>query len=274
MRVAFTPRLYAVALAVALSTSAALGQTGKPTGKSLPPKPSAPASTPDHAVPFKVGEVLTYEVSWSSLLVGGTAELTVKDRRTSAGRAGYYITAEGGPRPFLQKLYPFQYRADSLLDVKTLLPIQASTFSEERGRTQLKITRFPATGTTIDYEIRTATVVHEKRQVPPYVQDPLSVLYFLRGVTFQPGDTIKIPVTDGGVLYYARVVFGSPSAIRTGAGVFSAWQVQLTVLDEQNQETGQKLTIWLSSDARRLPVRFDVGLPVGTFVVTLTHVGP
>ena len=55
---------FAVASAFALATLAAppLFQAGRPP-----------------AVPFAVGETLTYDVSWSSVLMAGTAVATVKD---------------------------------------------------------------------------------------------------------------------------------------------------------------------------------------------------
>jgi hypothetical protein len=267
------------AIAVTVVTVVVAGQT-KPASRPAPPKPAAAApstpSTPDHVVPFKVHEVLTYDISWSSMITGGTASLDVRERRTLAsGRTGYYIAAEANPRPILQKLFPFTYKADTLIDTKLLLPIQASTFSDERGRTRLKTTKFPASGTTIEYEVKTATVVHDRRQVPQYSQDPLSVLYFLRSFPFKQGDNIpRIPITDGGEVFYVHVQFGGPSQIKTGAGTFPAWQIDLTLLDDKGQASDKKLTLWLSADARRIPVRFDVGLPVGSFVLTLAHITP
>ena len=44
----------------------------------------------DLPVPFKVGEVLTYDVSWSSYLTAGTATMTVKDRHAVGGGAFVY----------------------------------------------------------------------------------------------------------------------------------------------------------------------------------------
>jgi hypothetical protein len=267
-------KLGTVTVAMILATMVVAGQTKKPAAKPAPAKPAA-AEAPDFAVPFKVGEVLSYDISWSSFVTGGSATLSVKERRPAGtGHTGYYIAAEADPRPLFQKLYPFQYKADTLLDTKTLLPIQASTFSSERGRTRTKTTKFLPNGTTIDFQMQTSTLVHAKRQVPPHPQDALSVLYFLRSIPFKQGDSIRIPVTDGGDVFYARVTFGSPSPIKTAAGTFSAWQLQITLLDEKGQAAGKKLTLWLSADARRLPVRFDIGLPVGSFVLTLSHIAP
>ena len=272
MPLALPRSLCAAAFAVALATTVAAGQTGKPDAT---PAPAKPAPAPDFVVPFKVGEVLTYDVTWSNVVTGGSASLSIKERRAAgAGRTGYYIAAQADPRPLFEKLYPYRYKADTLLDTKTLLPIQASTFSSERGRTRTKTTRFLPNGSTIDFQVQTSTLVRDKRQVPPHPQDPLSLLYFLRSIPFKEGDNIRIPVTDGGSVFYVRVLFGSPSPIKTGAGTFSAWQVRITLTDENGQAMGKKFTLWLSADRRRLPVRIDIGLPVGTFVVTLARVTP
>src|SRR5579864_6610374 len=75
---------------------------GRPT---VPSPPAAPAGA-EKAVPFKVGETLTYDVSWSTLLTAGTAVLTVQDKKPSYNSTAYYIVAEGRPTPLVAKLYP------------------------------------------------------------------------------------------------------------------------------------------------------------------------
>src|SRR5262245_12498621 len=76
-----------------------------------PPAHPAPAAKPpagpraERQVPFKVGENLTYDVSWSSYLTAGTASLVVKEKKPSYNSTAYYIIAEGRPTPLLSKLY-------------------------------------------------------------------------------------------------------------------------------------------------------------------------
>lgn len=66
-----------------------------------PPQPRT-----ERAVPFRIGETLTYEVSWSNYLVAGTAVTTVKEKKPSFNSTAYYLVAEGRTTPLLSKLYP------------------------------------------------------------------------------------------------------------------------------------------------------------------------
>jgi hypothetical protein len=235
---------------------------------------SPAAATSDRDVPFHIGENLTYDVSYLSATVG-TATLSVTEPKVPASdRAGYALMAEGQPGSLLQKVYPFYYKLESLLDTKKLLPIRASSYSRERGKVRTKTTTFSATGMA-EYEIKTATVVHNKVQVDKLSQDPLSLVYVLRAFTVRQDSPITVPVTDGGTTYKVRVRNLGPQQIVTPAGAFSAWQLELAVIEENGKPTAasRKLMLWISSDARKLPVRFDSPLALGSLVLTLSHVG-
>src|SRR5262245_22118887 len=60
-----------------------------------PPRPAAPAPQKDAAVPFRVGETLTYDVAWSTYLIAGSATSRVVEKRAAAARtpSAYYIVA-------------------------------------------------------------------------------------------------------------------------------------------------------------------------------------
>ena len=79
-----------------------------------------PVPAGDRAVPFKVGETLTYDISWSGALTAGTATMTVKERRPFGAGAIYDLIAEGKPGPTLDKLYHLYYKAESFLETKSL----------------------------------------------------------------------------------------------------------------------------------------------------------
>ena len=88
----------------------------------------------ERPVPFKIGETLTYDVAWSSLVTAGTAAATIKEKKASFNSTAYYIVAEGRPTPIVAKLYSLYYKLDTLLDSYTLLPQRGSVYSEEGSR--------------------------------------------------------------------------------------------------------------------------------------------
>ena len=234
------------------------------------PKPGAPAAPrTERPVPFRAGEVLTYDVSWSTYLTAGTATVAVREKRPSFGSTAYYIVAEGRPTPLLSKLYTLYYKADTLLDAYTLLPQRASIYSEEGKDRRTKTTSFNQGARSAVYEVTTATQVRRDLRLPAYAQDALSAIYVMRAIPLKPGASITMPVADSGRTYKVQVNVGSKETVKTGIGPVSAWKVSPVIYDEAGKPNARPMALWLSDDDRRLPVKLMADLAVGSFQLTL-----
>ena len=62
------------------------------------------------------------DVGWSSYLTAGTATLAIREKKPSYGSVAYYAVAEGRATGLVAALYHVYYKADTLLDVYSLLP--------------------------------------------------------------------------------------------------------------------------------------------------------
>ena len=62
---------------------------------------------------------------------------------------------------------------------------------------------------------------------------------------------------------------GAAEKVRTPIGEFTAVKIGLSVFDDRNQPVGRNIAIWISEDARRLPVKLTADLPVGNFELLL-----
>jgi hypothetical protein len=257
-----------------LSLAAQRRPPSRPAAKPTP-KPAAPAAPrAERAVPFHVGETLTYDVSWSSYLTAGTAVTTVKEKRPSFNSTAYYIVAEGRPTPLVAKLYTLYYKLDTLLDSYTLLPQRGSVYSEEGSRHRFKTITFNHSTQKASYEVQAGTTSKQDIAVSPVAQDVLSSIYVLRAIPMKAGDRMTMPVTDNGANYKVQVDVGALERVRTGLGDMSAWKVRPTVFNAQGQPQGRNTAIWISEDPRRLPVKFQAELPVGSFNLVLREVKP
>ena len=223
----------------------------------------------ERPVPFKIGETLTYDVSWSSFITAGTAAATIKEKKASFNSTAYYIVAEGRPTPIVAKLYSFYYKLDTLLDSYTLLPQRGSVYSEEGSRHRLKVTRFDHATHKAFFEYQTTGTSETSFAVPPYTQDLLSAIYVLRAVPLKAGDRMTMPVSDNGSNYKLQVDVGPSERVRTPFGESTAWKLKLGIFDPTGHPQGRNVSIWISDDARRLPVRVQGELPVGTFNLNL-----
>jgi len=234
---------------------------------------STPTAQADRPVPFKVGEVLTYDVSWTAFLTAGTMTLSVKERQSNAGDARYHLIAEGAPSSTLRRLYALYYKAESWLNTRTLQPALSSIYSDENGRKRHKISTFRGNG-RIDYEVRTASTARSTVTVDPTSQDALGAIYVLRALPLVPGQRpLVIPVVDSGKSYSMRVTVAGREPVKTGIGSLPAVKLTLAVTNVHDRAAGtDTLTLWMSEDARRLPLKMQAGLTVGSIQLTLARV--
>jgi hypothetical protein len=204
----------------------------------------------ERPVPFGVGEVLTYDVSWSSFVTAGTATAAVTDKVADDGSSVYVIVAEGRPTPLVSSLYALHYRIESRLDAFTLLPRRSDLSSEEGSRKHTRSTTFD-------------------RKVDPLGEDMLSAVYTLRATPLQPGGRITLPIVDNGIRYLTHLEVGSAQAVRCGLGSVTALPIAISAVNPNGQPVGRNLALWISTDAQRLPVKLQGDLGVGQFVLLL-----
>ena len=224
------------------------------------------------AVPFAIGESLTFDVTWSAYLVAGTAVTRVVERRAASGSTAYLIVAEGRPVPLLARLYRLFYKIDTLLDSSTLLPHRSEFLAEEGSFKRVAITTFDRERRKAAYELREDTTLKLELDVPPQAQDGLSALYVLRAMSFTRGQRVTLPIVDDGALYSVQMEATAVEQVRVPFGTVDAWNLRVSIADEQGQPAARNAALWITNDARRLPVKMQAELPVGSFVLVLRDV--
>lgn len=254
-------------LVCAAATSAAAQTAARP--KPAPAAARAPAAPKrEMPVPFKAGEVLEFDIGWSSFLTAGTATVSVKEKKPSFGSTAYYIVAEGRPTTLLSKMYTLYYKADTLLDSYTLLPQRGSLYSEEGKRHRLKTTVFNQSAKKATYEIQTRTLVKKDLAIPGFTQDALSAVYVLRSIPFKAGEKFNMPVSDNGQIYKVQMQVGGVEPVKTGIGTVNGLKIT-PVISGPDKTSPRGLALWVSDDARRLPLKMEAQLLVGKFTITL-----
>jgi hypothetical protein len=263
----------AVLTLVAVTSFTLNAQRATRKSSAPPAKPAAKAAPrAEQRVPFAAGETLSYDVSWSSYLTAGTATMTVLEKKPSFNSTAYYIVAEGRPTPLLSKLYSVYYKMDTLLDSFTLLPQRGSVYSEEGKRHRFKTTQFDRAAKKVLFEYKSDTTVKSDFATSAVTQDALSAIYVLRAVPFKPGEKMTMPVSDNGINYKVQFDAGASEKVRTPKGDQPALKVRLTVFDDKAKPVGKNVFIWISEDERRLPVKLQADLPVGSFNLLLREV--
>jgi hypothetical protein len=142
-------------------------------------------------------------------------------------------------------------------------------YREEGGRHRFKVTRFDHTTHRASFEYQTTGTAERYFAVAPYTQDMLSAIYVLRAVPLKAGDRMTMPVSDNGANYKLQVDDRPGERVQTPFADATAWKLKLGIFDSGGHPQGRNVSMWISDDARRLPMKMQGELPVGTFNLNL-----
>src|SRR4051812_18733426 len=164
---------------LALSTVTMLGALSDQRAPAPAPAASGRAAPKvESPVPFRTGETLSWDVSWSVVpLTAGTAVSTVKEKKPSGNSTAYYIVAEGRPVPLVAALHALYYKMDTLLDAYGLLSQRGSLYAEEGSDRRTSTTRFDRAAGRAFFEQKSDTTEKTDFPVPALTQDGLAAFY-------------------------------------------------------------------------------------------------
>jgi hypothetical protein len=105
------------------------------------------------------------------------------------------------------------------------------------------------------------------------IQDILTVIYFLRMQKLEVGKTFDVPLSDAGRVYRFSVAVGERKQFNTVLGKVTAVRIDPALFGENGVVRARgSLSIWITDDHRRLPVRAQLKVDIGTFDIKLKRV--
>ena len=218
------------------------------------------------AAPWGRRETLTYDVS--APRTGATARATLQ---ASAGAGQVQLAGEAGLDAPLG-LYRARGRARSWLDATTLRPGRYAdeiVDRDERETSTATFGRGPAV--RIDWTDGARRGVNAFVRQPD-VLDALSSIYYLRAAELRAGTPLCFDLVGGRKAWRVSGSVGPVERVETRAGTFTAVRIdgRATRTDRPGEST--RLKLWVSADARRLPVKATVETGAGTIRATLASV--
>jgi hypothetical protein len=102
------------------------------------------------------------------------------------------------------------------------------------------------------------------------VHDVLSAFYYVRTVPLPTGATLSIPTHDNKKSYEMVVKVHKRERVEVPAGKFDCVLVEPMLKSEGVFKSKGSILVWLSDDARRIPVLVKSKIPVGSVSVSLT----
>jgi len=219
-------------------------------------------------IPFKPGEQLQYSIYWEDIAAG---EVTFAVQPMSAVNSipAYHFTMTSQTSPLLKAVLMISDRVESYADTgmaHTLLYKERNSGTAGQDVT-----------VTFDWKKQEAQyscngIKYRPSALVPGAFDMLSVLYALRLLDLKGIQEISKPVSDGLACVVVRAKVLGKQKVRVESGEYDAYVVEpqlagfSTLLDTLS---GATVKLWISADARRLPVKIMCSLPLGNFTAEL-----
>lgn len=262
----------ASAASLLLGLSLATAQVSPEQAAFIPPKVAEP-------LPFKIGETLAYNVSFSKLIFSGTIgelKLTVSRPLDSTELEMIELKAEAVSKGFFPALFGVKVkdRYISLVN-QTDLGMLASTKLLEEGKVRREqksvVNREAGRVTYSDRDLANLKSQPKVKEIPSpsWIQDLLSAIYFVRTQPLKETDVIPVPISEGGEIYNIEVIAVKREEIKTGAGKFRAIQLNAKVFDGRYIKRSGEMLVWVTDDPTRIPVRARIKTSGATITVDL-----
>ena len=242
---------------------------------------------------FESGEELHFEAEFSRAVI---RKLDVADLKFSASRTpvaangdasadakpyALTFTADVSSKGFFARLFNLKFRERVVSTVEPIsFTVEKTTILDEQGKrvraTEATFDRSKGkmTWTLTDPNNPNAEPRHKITDFSGQLQDVLSAIYFIRTQPLEVGKSFEIYIGDGGKVYKIPVQVVEKKRMKTVLGRVDVLRVNPELFGPErliDEEKGE-FSIWVTADARHIPVSGHVKTDYGTFDIKLKRV--
>lgn len=214
---------------------------------------------------FAPGEIIRYVIKYG-IIPSGVATLEVRSTDTVHGRLAYHLLSEARTNKTIDAFFKVRDKNESWMDAQSLSSLRFRQNMREGGYLREVETTYDHPGRRYTYRKRRKgkeTVV--EGAMPPFAQDVLSSLYYVRTRPLVVGQTYTLDANSGAVNWPLRVHVMRREKIRVPAGVFQCLRLDPILAGEGIFQAKGKLLVWITDDERRIPVLLRSKVAVGAF---------
>ena len=210
---------------------------------------------------FKAGEKVTLSVYYAVAGIfvdAGTATFT-NTIETLNNKPVYHIIGEGKTNSSYDFLYKVRDRYETYIDTMTMQPLKFIRNVNEGGHKIYQNVTFNKTANT-------AVTTNGVFKVPACVQDVVSSVFYARNIDFsklQPNDKITFSMFLDNEVFNMYIRYLGKEVVKTKYGKFHTIKFKPLLIKGTIFEGGENMTVWVTDDLNRIPVRIESPISVG-----------
>jgi len=216
---------------------------------------------------FHAGESLSLIVFYNALGIyinAGTANITVNSERLF-NKPVFHIVGTGSTNSKYDWIFKVRDRYETYIDTATLQPYKFIRNVNEGGYRKYENITFNQTANT-------AITTQGVFKVPNCINDVVGAVYYARNIDFdkyKPGDRIPFFMFLDNEVYNMYIRYEGKQTVKTRYGKFRAIKFKPLLLKGTIFEGGEKMTVYVSDDANKIPLRIESPLLVGSVKVDM-----
>ncbi|MDD7915706.1 DUF3108 domain-containing protein [Polaribacter ponticola] len=203
-------------------------------------------------------------MSYSGFLRAGTAVLEVNETVLD-GKKVFYTKGTGWTSGMIKWFFEVDDLYESYFDKETIKPYIFKRKINEGGYKKHRITNF-------NYQTKKAYVQDFTQQKDTSVaftnvQDMMSSFYYLRNInseSLKKGDEIKLDMFMDSQIYPFKLRFLGKQVIKTKFGKVKSLIFRPLVQSGRIFKAQESVTIWITDDANKIPIKLMASLSVGS----------
>lgn len=220
---------------------------------------------------YEGGEWFKFEMSYSNFLKAGEATLEVKEAKLR-GKPVFHVVGRGWTTGAIKWFFKVKDRYESYIDRKTGVPYKFIRDIDEGGHTKdIEI--------DFDHEKKEALVNNKKHKtkttvaIEKNVQDMVSAFYYLRNnyetESIEIGDVVELNMFFDKENYNFKLKFLGRETIDTEFGRVKTLKFRPYVMAGRVFKEQESLTLWVSADDNKIPLKIKADLAVGSLQANL-----
>ncbi len=196
-------------------------------------------------------EELVFRMEFLGITMG-YARFTHKGKVSWNGKEAYHLSVHAWTSGLLSVFYPFDGVVDYYMDMKTLAPLRQEFTGKMKDADHIAV--YDQEKGKIEYRNKKTGAVRNEVDTPRNVYDPVTAAYYFRGVDHGAEEQARQVYAGRKVWQISMKTLGREK-VDTYAGPVDAVVVETLIVRDGKVENNAGLTMWISGDARHVPVR-------------------
>lgn len=215
---------------------------------------------------FDKGEWFKFKMSYSGWMKAGEATLKVNEDVLD-GKPVFHVVGKGKTTGAISWFFKVKDRYESYFDKEKLIPYRFIRDIDEGGHTKNIEINFDQK----NQKAHVYNIKHNSKKIidtKPNVQDMVSTFYYLRNNLdvdkLKVDDEIRTDMFFDGENYGFKIKYLGKETLRTEFGKVECLVFRPYVMAGRVFKEEESLTLWVSADKNRIPIRMKANLAIGS----------